>query len=268
MLGVHRKKAMKVLWNFNSEFNKKLSKSQALENIVIKVAESQDDPDTDFPIYVKQEVEPLQEIEQDKTYEPDSNSVALMDYMRDEINYSPESISSKSNSQRLSKSRSSFISDYSRNVIRPPEVTPFSPGGFKDRRSIMVASSFRSKQLNDSFDTVNDNRHGFSKYVYNTPSDKIKFMKDDFSIIDFIKAEPILRNIYSDISTLDFNIFDLKKETNGNELFFMVHYLMTIENFYEKLSIDPEVFKRYALGIQSHYNDVTYHNKTHAADVT
>lgn len=93
-------------------------------------------------------------------------------------------------------------------------------------------------------------------------------MKDDFCIIDFIKAEPILRNIYSDISTLDFNIFDLKKETNGNELFFMVHYLMTIENFYEKLSIDPEVYKRYALGIQSHYNDVTYHNKTHAADVT
>lgn len=53
MLGVHRKKAMKVLRNFNAEFNKKLAKSEALENIVIKVAESQDDPDTDFPIYVK-----------------------------------------------------------------------------------------------------------------------------------------------------------------------------------------------------------------------
>ena len=168
--------------------------------------------------------------------------------MKEEINYSPESLSSRSNSQHLSeKSRSSFMSGYSQ-IIKPPEVTPFSPG-FKDRRSIMVASSFRSKQLNDSFDTVNDNRHGFSKYVYNTPSDKIRFMKGDFSITEFIRSEPILRNIYSDIETLEFNIFSLKKETNNNELFFMIHYLMTIENFYEKLNIDPEVFKRYALGI-------------------
>ena len=34
------------------------------------------------------------------------------------------------------------------------------------------------------------------------------------------------------------------------------------------MNINPEVFRRYTLAIQSHYNPVQYHNKTHAADVT
>jgi len=34
------------------------------------------------------------------------------------------------------------------------------------------------------------------------------------------------------IQTLEFNVFDLAKETHGNELFMVINYILTIENMF------------------------------------
>jgi hypothetical protein len=73
--------------------------------------------------------------------------------------------------------------------------------------------------------------------------------------------------ILSGIEKLDFNIFELKTISGGNELVLIANHLMEINDFYGKLNIIKDRFRKYSMVIQKLYNPVSYHNKTHAADV-
>jgi cAMP-specific phosphodiesterase 4 len=70
------------------------------------------------------------------------------------------------------------------------------------------------------------------------------------------------------IEDLDFNVFELKSVSGGNELVLVINHLMEINQFYDKLNIVKEKFRKYSVVIQKLYNPVSYHNKTHATDVT
>jgi hypothetical protein len=74
-------------------------------------------------------------------------------------------------------------------------------------------------------------------------------------------------HLLSGIENLDFNIFELKTVSGGNELVLVINHLMEINDFYEKLNITKDKFRKYSMIIQKLYNPVSYHNKTHAADV-
>ena len=73
-------------------------------------------------------------------------------------------------------------------------------------------------------------------------------------------------------------MFDLKRATHGNELYVMINYLMIRHDLFrgrpsavgnsKGIALDREKFRAYSFLIQSKYNHVAYHNKTHAADVT
>lgn len=73
--------------------------------------------------------------------------------------------------------------------------------------------------------------------------------------------------LLSNIENLDFNIFELKSISQGNELVLVINHLMEINEFYDKLNIIKDKFRKYSVTIQKLYNPVSYHNKTHAADV-
>jgi hypothetical protein len=73
--------------------------------------------------------------------------------------------------------------------------------------------------------------------------------------------------ILSGVEQLDFNIFELKTISGGNELVLIANHLMEINDFYGKLNIIKDRFRKYSMVIQKLYNPVSYHNKTHAADV-
>lgn len=66
----------------------------------------------------------------------------------------------------------------------------------------------------------------------------------------------------------DFNIFDLRARSNGNELMSMINYLLMKYNLFDKMRIDQGKFIQYSVLIQQMYQPIAYHNKTHAADVT
>lgn len=69
------------------------------------------------------------------------------------------------------------------------------------------------------------------------------------------------------ITTIDFDIFHLRSISSGNELVISINYLMESNDFYWKLKIDPNKFRKYSIIIQQMYNPIPYHNKSHAADV-
>lgn len=69
------------------------------------------------------------------------------------------------------------------------------------------------------------------------------------------------------IRELEFDIFDLEQKSDGNELFITLMHLMQKENYLADLKISQKKLRNFTYVIQKEYNDVTYHNKTHASDV-
>ena len=70
-----------------------------------------------------------------------------------------------------------------------------------------MRNNFISKPLHASFDTVNDNRHGYGKYIYNVPPDKAHFFDSDYNLLNEIELDVNMKRIFDDFYTLDFNIF-------------------------------------------------------------
>jgi len=73
--------------------------------------------------------------------------------------------------------------------------------------------------------------------------------------------------ILESASDLEFDIFDLETKSHGNELFILSMHIMSKEKFLEEFTISNKKLWNFTYAIQSSYNDVTYHNKTHASDV-
>ena len=70
-----------------------------------------------------------------------------------------------------------------------------------------------------------------------------------------------------EVHHFDFNIFDLHKETNGNEMVTLTTYLVYKHNLFVDLTIDLNTFGMFIRNIQEGYHDVAYHNKIHGMDV-
>ena len=92
-------------------------------------------------------------------------------------------------------------------------------------------------------------------------------------------SDPKVANVLAKLEQPDFNVFDLKRATHGNELYVLINYLLqrhdllrgrsaAVGGSSKSIQIDREKFRAYSFLIQSKYNHVAYHNKTHAADVT
>ena len=60
----------------------------------------------------------------------------------------------------------------------------------------------------------------------------------------------------------------MRDSTKENELITSVTYLLHRHKVFQSLKISVETFLTFIAKIQSGYKDITYHNKTHAADVS
>jgi hypothetical protein len=69
------------------------------------------------------------------------------------------------------------------------------------------------------------------------------------------------------VDTFEFDIMKLKDMTKENELVIVSNIIFHKCSLFGPLKINPEVFIKFISKIQAGYNDVAYHNKTHAADV-
>ena len=70
------------------------------------------------------------------------------------------------------------------------------------------------------------------------------------------------------IEFYSFNIFNVREHTNGGELETVLGYLFAKEGIFEDVPLNKQKFFGFCKKISSLYNDVSYHNKTHAADLT
>lgn len=69
------------------------------------------------------------------------------------------------------------------------------------------------------------------------------------------------------IDQLDFNIFKLRELTDGKELTATLCFILAKRDCFAKTSIDINKMINFITAIQNGYKNVTYHNKTHGADL-
>ena len=73
----------------------------------------------------------------------------------------------------------------------------------------------------------------------------------------------------ANIDRNDFDVFELKRATNGHELFTIMMLLFRNKDLLALMLVPIDIFKRFLSRVQTGYNAIVpYHNATHAADVT
>lgn len=65
----------------------------------------------------------------------------------------------------------------------------------------------------------------------------------------------------------EFDIFELERETNGNELIVCSTFLLMKHDLFTNLAIDLHTYLKFISNIQNGYNKIAYHNKLHGMDV-
>lgn len=149
--------------------------------------------------------------------------------------------------------------------------------GINHCKDLVMEERMRTQKVqNDKEDAVSD-RFGYNHHermdeaeeldrcVYELDPDKDDYQK----AFDYAKGltDDKVSRLLAEIETHKFDIFELRSATNGNELVTVINYLMDKHDFYNKLNIVKDKFRKYSIVIQSMYNPIAYHNKTHASDV-
>ena len=98
---------------------------------------------------------------------------------------------------------------------------------------------------------------------------------EDYSHINVDGVERVLgvnervrEEMRGKVAELEFNIFRVGELTEGNELVTVTCYILAKEHLFQKLSLSLETYLSFARRIQSGYKSVTYHNRTHASDLS
>lgn len=122
------------------------------------------------------------------------------------------------------------------------------------------------KNKEDTEESHDVTKDDIDKILDNFTNKSEDFFKDSFNFAT-LAGENDLRQTLSIVRELEFDIFELEERTNGNELFVLIMHLMMKDNYLNDFNITQKRLKNFAYTVQSSYNDIPYHNKTHAADV-
>jgi hypothetical protein len=74
-------------------------------------------------------------------------------------------------------------------------------------------------------------------------------------------------NCLSNIYSLNFNVFQLKEASGGQELLALMYYLFYRYDYFSTFNMRTQKFINFAKRVQGSYHNNHYHNGTHGADV-
>ncbi len=89
----------------------------------------------------------------------------------------------------------------------------------------------------------------------------------EMPIEQLINLDDDTRTMLDLAHTNKFDVFQVKKSSNENELLLTETFILHKQKLFSHLNISVDVFLAFMNKIQSGYKAVSYHNKTHAADV-
>jgi hypothetical protein len=192
-------------------------------------------------------------------------------------------VNSKTKIRKLERKRSvtmmideisNYFDNNEKDVLSRGSI-PFIKRGLNHLKDLVMedrAQQVMKDQNRDVVDQFGYNHHErmdeadeLDQCVYELDPDKEE-QKKAFQYEEGLKDDKVSR-LLNKIEDYDFDIFELRSATGGNELVTVINYLMDVNDFHTKLRIVKEKFRNYSIVIQGMYNPIAYHNKTHASDV-
>lgn len=82
-----------------------------------------------------------------------------------------------------------------------------------------------------------------------------------------MKCPPQVSAELEKIQQYNFNIFNVQKLMKGHELSTTIGYILAKEGIFEVVNLNKLKFFGFMNKISKLYLDITYHNRTHAADL-
>ena len=87
------------------------------------------------------------------------------------------------------------------------------------------------------------------------------------AMYELLKLNKEAREDIKKIDSYDMNIFELREHTNENELISVLMVILAKRGVLGLKSLKADTLLSFIATIQGGYVDISYHNKTHAADV-
>ena len=86
-------------------------------------------------------------------------------------------------------------------------------------------------------------------------------------ITEIFKLTSDTVDILKKCDEFDFDIFKLRELTNGRELETVATFILAKRDCFAKTDIDINKMVNFLTAVSTGYKNVTYHNKTHGADL-
>ena len=86
-------------------------------------------------------------------------------------------------------------------------------------------------------------------------------------IVRYLGLKPEAKVELEKVDTYDFNIFNLRAHTDGNELTTILPFTLARHGLIGSCHLDFNALMNFLRKLQDGYKAITYHNSTHAADV-
>lgn len=139
----------------------------------------------------------------------------------------------------------------------------------KERNEVQMIMGAYSKQVVEKDDRSRRPSVSGTPSVQPTDIDSArKYIVSTDKIEDMLKINLDGREELHRVDTYEFNVFKIQELTLSNELVAVTSYILAKENIFATKKIPVSTFINFMDRLQRGYKDVTYHNQTHAADLS
>ncbi|CDW90418.1 3 5-cyclic nucleotide phosphodiesterase family protein [Stylonychia lemnae] len=139
----------------------------------------------------------------------------------------------------------------------------------KDRNEVQMLLQNYSKVANENQEQKKQRRMSKSPTIGGLNHwDDSKFQITNDKIDEMLVLNEQAKAELENLQKLEFNIFKIQDYTQQNELITVTSYILAQQNIFQTIQLQYKTFRNFISKVQSGYKDVTYHNKTHAADLS
>ncbi|CAI2387800.1 unnamed protein product [Moneuplotes crassus] len=106
-----------------------------------------------------------------------------------------------------------------------------------------------------------------SKALIVLESKEEKYFQEGFNFAT-MESQYTLKMVLESAKDLEFDVFELQTKSVENEMYIFGMHIMAKDKYMDEFKISTKRMQNYLYALQSSYNQIAYHNKTHATDLS
>ncbi|CAI2387036.1 unnamed protein product [Moneuplotes crassus] len=129
------------------------------------------------------------------------------------------------------------------------------------------SSSETDEEDSDSIEAHEIKMREISETLHILNSKEEKYFQEGFDFAT-MESQYTLKMVLESAKDLEFDVFELQTKSVENEMYIFGMHIMTKDKYMDEFKISTKRMQNYLYALQSSYNQIAYHNKTHATDLS